>query len=402
MHANSSKRTTVRLRSGREHSLKKRHPWVYSGALSELKNTIEDGDLIDVLSDSGEYLGTGHFGIEGISVRLLSFSPIEDENEFIFASLKRAMELRRSLGLIDNPATTAYRLVNAEGDNLPGLVIDVYNSTAVVQFHSAGMLAWQDKIVSALCRLLGERLTSVFDKSPILPGQEALEGLPPEKRRYLLGEGKRAVIVENGIRFSVDWERGQKTGFYLDQRENRSLLERYVRGKRVLNAFSYTGGFSLFAMHGGAEFVASVDSSAAVIEELRRNIELNSFSTPHIETVADCLEYLKELHDHFDVVVLDPPAFVKYQGALTGGIRGYESINYHVLRQLKPGSLLFTFSCSQFVSREMFRDIVLKSALRAGKDVNVLYELRQAPCHPVSLFHPEGEYLTGLLLAIQE
>lgn len=356
--------------------------------------------MVRVVAAEGGILGYGHFGSESIAVKLLTRSDSFDEINFLRTRLSNAVSLRRSLGLFDSERTTGFRLVNAEGDGLPGLVVDLYGTTAVMQCQSLGMARVKDAVAAALRELAPREIRAMYSRR-----KESSKGqdfaTDPEPSRYLFGAREDDTFFENGMRFFADWEEGQKTGFFLDQRENRRLLSDLAHGKTVLNCFSYTGGFSVAALIGGASDVISVDSSAAALAGVGRQLELNGLSGKHASIQADCLQYLQKLERPYEVIVLDPPAFIKHRGAIKGGIKGYETINHLALKQLPPGGLLFTFSCSQLLSRADFTDLVERAAARAGRDAQILFELRQAPCHPVNLFHPEGEYLKGLVVAVR-
>lgn len=380
------------LKTGRDYSLRKQHPWVFSGAIAEKRGNPQDGDIVEVLSGSGEYLATGHYHEESIAVRAFSFKRGTVDQEFWNRQIAEAISLRRDLGLLTTTETDSFRLINGEGDSMPGLIVDLYHQTAVLQFHSRGMAALKSQIAAALKQALGERLLAIYEK-------------PLEDRSatgcYLLGGQSAGLIHENGLKFAVDWEHGQKTGFFLDQRENRQFLREVSKDRNVLNCFSYTGGFSVYALAGGAKKVTSVDSSASAGELLARNIELNGFTGRDQQFVnADCLQYLHQPLPGYDIIVLDPPAFVKHKSALNGGLRGYETINHLAMRQIEPGGLLFTFSCSQLVSSGMFSEIIANAATRAGRKARLIRHLHQGPCHPTSPQHPEGAYLKGLVLRI--
>jgi 23S rRNA (cytosine1962-C5)-methyltransferase len=356
--------------------------------------------VVRVIAAEGAALGFGHFGSESIAVKLLTRTDSFDEARFLRTRLSNAVSLRRSLGLFDSERTTGFRLVNAEGDGLPGLVVDLYGATAVMQCQSLGMARFKEAAAEALRELLPREIRAIYSRrKESSKGQDFVSD--PEPSRYLYGAREEDTFFENGMRFFADWEEGQKTGFFLDQRENRRLLSELARGKSVLNCFSYTGGFSVAALIGGALEVTSVDSSAPALAGVERHLELNRLSGSHAGVQADCLQYLQKLERPFDIIVLDPPAFIKHRGAIKGGIKGYETINHLALKQLPPGGLLCTFSCSQLLSRADFTDIVERAAARAGRDAQILFELRQAPCHPVNLFHPEGEYLKGLVVAVR-
>jgi 23S rRNA (cytosine1962-C5)-methyltransferase len=394
-----STRPVVVLRQGRESAVKRRHPWIFSGAIADRRGTLQRGCLVDVRSKDGALLGCGHWGTRGIAVRLLSFEEVSNEHELIHAKLTNAMQVRQRLGLVGSFSTTGYRLVHAEGDELPGLVIDLYADTAVVQCHSAGMWRVKDSIQDSLLRLQELGLTKVVFRrveSQIDEPEEAVEGEP------MVAEASQVVsFSENGLRFLADITGGQKTGFFLDQRINRQKIRDYAAGKHVLNAFCYTGAFSVYAFAGGAQSVTSVDASKSAIDMCRQNVVANFASAPHHAEVADCFSYLTQIPDTFDLIVLDPPAFAKHQRAVQRAMRGYETINALALKKIKPGGILATFSCSQLISREMFRDAVMRAAVSAGRFVRIVDFLHQAPCHPTSIFHPEGDYLKGLILFVE-
>ena len=384
--------TILTLKKGRESALGGKHPWIFSGALSCIPDKIEDGTLVQVRTTEGDLVCTGHFQNDSIAVKVLDYGHIESEEEFLEQTLEKACRFRRTLGLVDNPETTAFRLVHGEGDFLPGLIIDVYGEVAVIQFHSAGMRRLAGPIASIISRLL-PGLKGIYNKPVNERGSEG---------NYIFGSSPDNQIRENDLRFIVDWENGQKTGFYVDQRENRRLVRRLAGGRRVLNAFCYTGAFSVYAFAGGAESVTSVDSSETALHLLEKNLTLNFDPAllNHESVTADCLRYLKEMPDTFNLIILDPPAFIKHRGAYKGGIQGYRSINSSALRHIEPGGLLFTFSCSQLLSQEDFREILRISALEAGRSIRILHHASQAPCHPVNIFHPEGSYLKGLVVEV--
>ncbi len=385
----------VKLKKGKEIALTSRHPWIFSGAIEDTRKDIPEGALVKVVQFDGCPVCYGHYQRGGIAVKVLKYGVIEDEKAFIAAKVREAFLLRKNLGLVDRHDTDAYRLVHGEGDFLPGLITDIYGSTAVLQCHSAGMERLADVITETLRELYGPALESVYAK-PLI---EKSEG------RYLYGQkSARAEIRENGLKFIVDWEQGQKTGFYLDQRENRKLLRSMTAGKKVLNSFCYTGAFSVYALAGGASCVMSVDSSSRALELAGKNVEINfgCGQSNHSTVAADCLKYLKDMSETYDVIVIDPPAFIKHRGALKGGINGYRSINSSAIARLNPGGILFTFSCSQLLSRNDFEDVVRASAMESGKDARILKRLAQASCHPTSIVHPEGEYLKGLAVQVAQ
>ena len=389
------------LKRGKEESLARRHPWIFSGAIERIEGDPEEGDVVDVYARSGEFLARGHYQIGSITVRVLSFEQEEIDAAWWEARLRAAWAVRRAIGLIDSPDTDCYRLVHGEGDNLPGLVIDIYGDVAVVQAHSVGMYRSRQAICEALRTVYGDRLAVVYDKSaqtlPYKAETGAVDG-------YLYGGGASTerIVTEHGNRFHVDWGVGQKTGFFLDQRENRALVGHYSAGRTVLNTFSYTGGFSVYALAGGAREVVSVDSSATAVALAVRNAELNFGPDVHHEGVAsDVFDYLKTTDKQFDLIILDPPAFAKHHKVLGNATKGYTRLNARALSQIAPGGILFTFSCSQAVSRELFRTTVFTAAAIAGRRVRILHQLTQPADHPVNIYHPEGEYLKGLVLYVE-
>ncbi|MBN8548071.1 MAG: class I SAM-dependent rRNA methyltransferase [Deltaproteobacteria bacterium] len=386
---------TVQLKPGREGSLRRRHPWVFSGALQPLSAELQEGDVVGVKAFGGEVVGYGHYCGGSIAVKMLSFEKSFDADAYLDKKLSRAIELRRKLGLLGSSETTGFRLVHAEGDDLPGLIVDLYEATAVLQFHSVGMARWRDRLIPLLQRKLPGRLKAIYDKSKDLGTAEG------PSNAYVWGEPQSGEFKENGLCFFADWEHGQKTGFFLDQRDNRKLVGSLASGKRVLNCFSYTGGFSVYALSGGALSVTSVDASAAALAILERNLERNFSNPAHRTLEADCMKFLEKLDAPYDLVILDPPAFVKHRSALRSGIKGYEFINLAALSQIEPGGILCTFSCSQLLPRADFYDVVERAAKKAGREITVISELHQAACHPVHPNHPEGDYLKGLALEVK-
>lgn len=389
----------IKLKPRKEESILRHHPWVFSGAIASLPSDIEEGELVQVLSADGRILGVGHYQIGSIAVRILNFGEGSLPDDFFRQRLSSAFRLRRSLGLI-RPDNDCYRLVHGEGDFLPGLVIDVYGDTAVVQAHSPGMHFERMKIAQALTELPEAKVRNVYYKSETtLPYKAQLD----PQNDYLIGKFDGNVAVENGLRFNIDWLRGQKTGFFVDQRENRALLERFAKGRNVLNMFCYTGGFSVYAMRGGAAKVDSVDSSAKAAALTDANIELNFPGDPRHKTHAvDAFKFLADMEkDAYDLIILDPPAFAKHRSALKNGLIGYRKLNAKAFEKIKSGGILFTFSCSQVVTREMFRLAVFTAAAQSGRKVRILYQLTQPADHPVDISHPEGEYLKGLVLYVE-
>ncbi|MCM1319407.1 MAG: class I SAM-dependent rRNA methyltransferase [Muribaculaceae bacterium] len=387
----------IKLKRGKEESLKRFHPWVFSGAVAKLPESLEEGDLVRVISHEGEVIGVGHWQIGSIAVRMLAFGVAELPEDYFAERLGQAYKLRSALGLI-RPDNNCFRLVHGEGDFLPGLVVDIYGPTAVVQAHSPGMHFCRMEIAEALSALPDIR--SVYYKSDTtLPYKAHLDPV----NDYLLGNYDGSVAKENGLQFNIDWLRGQKTGFFVDQRDNRSLLEHYAKGREVLNMFCYTGGFSVYAMRGGAKRVVSVDSSSKAIALTDANIELNfPGDNRHTSHAIDAFKYLSEMQDGaFDLIILDPPAFAKHRGALRNGLLGYRRLNAKAFDKIRPGGILFTFSCSQVVNREQFRLAVFSAAAQSGRKVRILHQLTQPADHPVNIYHPEGEYLKGLVLYVE-
>ena len=395
----------VFLRRGKEESLLRRHPWIFSGAIdyirAEEEAEIAEGALVDVYTRSGEFIARGHYQIGSIAVRVLSFEQEPIDDAWWRRKIAVAYDVRRTLSLTDDERTTCYRLVHGEGDGLPGLVVDVYGTTAVVQCHSVGMYRARQQVAAALREVYGDRLTAIYDKSsqtvPYNARLNAVDG-------YLWGSSdhETQAVAENGIRFLVNWEKGQKTGFFLDQRENRELVRRYAAGRTVLNTFCYTGGFSVYALAGGAREVCSVDSSERAVELAAENVRLNfGDDAPHTAVAADAVEYLKHIDDRYDLIILDPPAFAKHHKVLGNAMQGYKRLNARALSQIKSGGILFTFSCSQAVSKELFRTTVFSAAAIAGRKVRILHQLTQPADHPIDIYHPEGEYLTGLVLYVE-
>ena len=392
------------LRRGKEESLLRRHPWIFSGAIGRVEcpsDTIAEGEIVDIHTAAGDFIARGHYQIGSIAVRVLTFAQEPIDAAWWRARIRSACEVRRTLGLIGNAATTCYRLVHGEGDSLPGLVIDIYGTTAVVQCHSVGMYRSRMQIAEALRTVYGARLTAIYDKSSqTLPFKAALGAVDG----YLWGTSDHAshIVLENGERFCVNWEKGQKTGFFLDQRENRQLVKRYAKGRTVLNTFCYTGGFSVYALSGGAGEVCSVDSSERAVALATENMQLNfGDNAAHSEVAADAVDYLKDIGDKYDLIILDPPAFAKHHKVLGNAMQGYKRLNARALSQIRPGGILFTFSCSQAVTKELFRTTVFSAAAIAGRKVRILHQLTQPADHPINIYHPEGEYLKGLVLYVE-
>ena len=389
----------VYLKRGKEESLKRFHPWIFSGAIHHADEGIEEGEIVRVITADGAFIAVGHYQIGSIAVRVLSFHDEHIDISFWRASLESALQMRIAVGIADCPQNNTYRLVHGEGDNLPGLVIDCYGDTAVMQAHSVGMHVSRMDICEALVQVMGNRIKNVYYKSETTLPFKADLG---QENGFIYGNTNENTAVENGLRFHVDWLKGQKTGFFVDQRENRTLLEHYSKGKRVLNMFCYTGGFSVYAMRGEAELVHSVDSSAKAIELTKKNVELDfPGDMRHEAFCEDAFKYLDANDAKYDLIVLDPPAFAKHRGALHNALKGYTRLNVKGLQRIKKGGILFTFSCSQVVTKDHFRNAVFTAAAQAGRRVRILHQLHQPADHPINIYHPEGEYLKGLVLYVE-
>ena len=386
---------SVQIRKGKEQSILRNHPWVFSGAIFTDVNGLQDGEVVEVHDFKGRFLAIGHFQHATISVRILSFKETNIDAAFFNEKIGNAVNLRLKLGFL-NENNNIFRICHGEGDSLPGLVIDFYNGVAVIQCHSIGMYNAIELIANALKNALGENLTAVYSKSSdTLP-----ERIAPEDR-YIIGSSETPhPAIENGVHYQIDWVKGQKTGFFIDQRENRALLGKYAFGKKVLNTFCYSGGFSLQALNKGADLVHSLDSSKKAIELTEANVAINSFKGEHASIVADAMEYMKELKEDYDIIVLDPPAFAKHREKRHQAIQGYKRLNAHAIRQIKPGGLIFTFSCSQVVDKYLFTNTVIAAAIESGRNVRILEQLHQPADHPINAFHPEGEYLKGLVIQV--
>lgn len=390
----------VYLKPGKEESLKRFHPWVFSGAIAKVEGEPEEGEVVDVYTSKKEFVACGHFQIGSIAVRVLTFRQEVIDRDFWKRRLEVAKDLRRALGVLENPNNNTYRLVHGEGDNLPGLIIDVYDHTAVMQAHSAGMHVYRMEIADALSEVMGDVIQHIYYKSETTLPFKA--DLLATENGFIKGGSPENIAMENGLKFHVDWLKGQKTGFFVDQRENRSLLERYAKGRNVLNMFCYTGGFSFYAMRGGANLVHSVDSSAKAIDLTNENVELNFPGDPRHQAFAeDAFKFLDRMGDQYDLIILDPPAFAKHRDALRNALRGYTKLNAKAFEKIRPGGILFTFSCSQVVSKENFRNAVFTAAAQSGRSVRILHQLTQPGDHPVNIYHPEGEYLKGLVLYVE-
>lgn len=388
----------IQLKRGKEESLKRFHPWVFSGAILRADDGIEEGELVRVVTEKGDFIAVGHYQQGSIAVRVLTFSDVAIDDEFWKSRLSSALQMRLAIGIADNADNNTYRLVHGEGDLLPGLIIDVYGETAVMQAHSIGMHLCRKEIAHALNEVMGGRVKHIYYKSETtLPFMTA-----DDMNGFLLGGSDDNIATENGLKFRVDWLRGQKTGFFVDQRENRSLLEHYAKGKRVLNMFCYTGGFSFYAMRGNAELVHSVDSSAKAIELTKANVELNfPGDARHEAYCEDAFKFLERAGSNYNLIILDPPAFAKHRGALHNALKGYTRLNQKAFEKIEKGGILFTFSCSQVVTKDHFRNAVFTAAALAKRKVRILHQLHQPADHPINIYHPEGEYLKGLVLYVE-
>ena len=390
---------SIYLKKGKEESLNRFHPWIFSGAIHHMDDNIEEGELVNIFTASNEFIAVGHYQIGSIAIRVLTFSKVEISYDFWCDRLSSALKMRQNVGIADNKVNNTYRLVYGEGDYLPGLVIDCYGETAVMQAHSVGMHVCREEICRALIKVMGERIKHVYYKSETTLPFKAELG---QENGFMYGETDNDIAIENGLKFHVDWLRGQKTGFFVDQRENRNLLEHYAKGKSVLNMFCYTGGFSVYAMRGQAKLVHSVDSSAKAVELTNRNIALNfPDDLRHEAFCEDAFKYLDNNDNKYDLIILDPPAFAKHRAALRNALKGYTRLNVKGLQRIKHGGILFTFSCSQVVSKEHFRNAVFTAAAQAGRKVRILHQLHQPADHPINIYHPEGEYLKGLVLYVE-
>ena len=390
---------SIRLKRGKEESLKRYHPWIFSGAIASMSGQPAEGEIVEVTDSEGRYLATGHYQIGSITVRALSFERRPIDRDFWYSRLHEAWLMRRAIGVSGRPDNDIYRLVHGEGDRLPGLIIDVYGHTAVMQAHSVGMHLVREEIAGALREATDGEVENVYYKSETtLPYKAGLE----QENGFLIGGDKGNVATEYGLRFHIDWLRGQKTGFFVDQRENRRLLERYAAGRKVLNMFCYTGGFSVYALRGGASAVHSVDSSAKAIDLTRANVALNFDGDNRHEAFAeDAFRFLSHADDTYDLIVLDPPAFAKHKDALRNALKGYTRLNAIAFEKIRKGGILFTFSCSQAVNKDQFRMAVFTAAAQSCRHVRILHQLHQPADHPVNIYHPEGEYLKGLVLYVE-
>ena len=394
---------SIILRKGKEESLRRYHPWIFSGAIHHTEGDapLDEGDTVEVLSSDGKFLAIGHWQIGSIAVRVLTFRRQRIGQTFWQKRIAAALEVRRSIGIADREGNDTYRLVHGEGDNLPGLVVDIYGTTAVMQAHSVGMHVCRHELAEALREVFGEKLKAIYYKSETTLPFKAQLG---QENGFLWGESSNDVACENGLAFHIDWFKGQKTGFFIDQRDNRALVERYARGCKVLNMFCYTGGFSVYAMRGGAELVHSVDSSAKAVELVDANMELNfPGDNRHAAFAEDAFKFMENppTVSPYDLIILDPPAFAKHKDALHNALRGYTKLNAKAFEMIQPGGILFTFSCSQAVDKDHFRTAVFTAAAMARRKVRILHQLHQPADHPVNIYHPEGEYLKGLVLYVE-
>ena len=395
---------TIHLRRGKEESLLRRHPWVFSGAIESITEGVKpltEGDIVDVVTKQGDFIARGHWQIGSIAVRVLTFEREDIDQAWWNRRITEARTLRQTLGLIGNEATTCYRLIHGEGDLLPGLVVDVYERTAVVQCHSVGMYHSRQAIATAIREAYGNDIEAIYDKSSqTLPFKAELGAIDG----YLWGRTAERdnIVLENGLKFKVNWEEGQKTGFFIDQRVNRDLVRQYAKGRKVLNTFCYTGGFSVAALAGGAKEVVSIDLSERAVKLAEENAIINFGSdAPHKAIACNAVEYLKDIDSDYDLIILDPPAFAKHHKVLGNALQGYKKINARALEKIAPGGILFTFSCSQAVSRDLFRTTIFTAAAIARRKVRIIGQLTQPADHPINIYHPEGEYLKGLVVYVE-
>ncbi|HEY5469715.1 MAG TPA: class I SAM-dependent rRNA methyltransferase [Bacteroidales bacterium] len=391
-------RIKIVLKSGKEQSLMRYHPWIFSGAIKKIYGNPVEGDLVDVFDNKDTFLAVGHYAPSSISVRVLSFKQVVPDMNFFREKIERAISYRKAIGIIGNPLVNVYRLIHGEGDGLPGLIVDYYNGVAVMQMHSVGFYRIRKEITEILVELLKGQIVAVYDKSEgTIPKMSGIVGT----NEFLYGAAEPVIVTENGYKFKIDWTTGQKTGFFIDQRDNRKLLESYTDGKSVLNMFGYTGGFSVYAMK-NASVVHTVDSSFPAIALANENIALNYGEDKRHESFqVDAFEYLNNIKDQYDVIILDPPAFAKHNNVLANALQGYKRLNIKAFEQIKPGGILFTFSCSQVVTKENFRKSVFAAAANTGRSVRILHQISQPPDHPVNIYHPESEYLKGLVIYVE-
>jgi 23S rRNA (cytosine1962-C5)-methyltransferase len=391
-------RIKVVLKSGKEQSVKRYHPWIFSGAIKKIYGNPVEGDLVYVFDNKDAFLAVGHYQPGSIAIRIISFEDVVPDIDFFREKIRKAVEYRKSIGISLNPEINVFRLIHGEGDGLPGLIVDFYNGIAVMQLHSVGFYRIREEIVSILVELMNGLIVAVYDKSEsTLPHMADISSV----NGFLYGDSGPVIVTENGFRFKVNWTTGQKTGFFIDQRENRKLLAAYTEKKSVLNMFGYTGGFSVYAMQNAA-LVHTVDSSFPAIELANENIGLNyGDDSRHESFQVDAFEYLNNIKDKYDVIILDPPAFAKHHNVLSNALQGYKRLNIKAIEQIKPGGIIFTFSCSQVVTRENFRKSVFAAAANTGRSVRILHQMNQPPDHPVNIYHPESEYLKGLVIYVE-
>ena len=377
----------------------RRQPWIFSGAIQRITGKPEEGELVTVYTNDNKFIARGHIQVGSIAVRVLTFADENIDRDFWKRRIATAYHMRQSIGIASREDNDTFRLIHGEGDNLPGLVIDIYGDTAVMQAHSVGMHVCRDEIAAALQEVLGDKVKNIYYKSDTtLPYKADLN----QENGYIVGKSSTNVAPEYGLKFHIDWLRGQKTGFFIDQRENRALLEKYSKGRKLLNMFCYTGGFSIYALRGGAELVHSVDSSAKAIDLTNANVELNfPDDKRHAAYAEDAFDYLEKMGDNYDLIILDPPAFAKHRDSLRNALIGYRRLNAKAIEKIKPGGIIFTFSCSQAVSKENFRTAVFTAAAMAKRNVRILHQMTQPADHPVNIYHPEGEYLKGLVIYVE-
>lgn len=393
-----SDRIKITLKSGKEQSVKRLHPWIFSGAIKKIYGNPAEGDPVDVFDNKDNFLAVGHYAPGSIAIRVLSFEQTEPDYNFFRKQIQSAINYRKSTGLIGNPDLNVFRLIHGEGDGLPGLIVDYYNGLAVIQFHSIGFHRVRKEISSILVELMKDQITAIYDKSEgTLPHMADIKST----NEFLYGNSGPATVTEYGYKFRIDWAAGQKTGFFIDQRENRKLVESFSKGRNVLNMFGYTGGFSVYAMK-NAGLVHTVDSSYGAIELAKENVRLNFGEDNRHEAIkTDAFTFLEDIRDKYDLIILDPPAFAKHGNVLANALQGYKRLNMKAIEQIRPGGIIFTFSCSQVVSRENFRKSVFAAAANTGRKVRILHQMSQPPDHPVNIYHPESEYLKGLVLHVE-
>ena len=391
-------RVKIVLKSGKEQSIRRFHPWIFSGAIKKMYGSPVEGDIVDVYDNKDTFLAVGHYQPSSIAVRILSFIQETPDINFFREKIKRAISYRRAIGIIDNAQVNVFRLIHGEGDGLPGLIVDYYNGIAVMQMHSIGFYRIRKEIASILAELLNDRIIAVYDKSEgTIPHMSGITAT----NEFLFGNSDPVIVTENGYKFKIDWTTGQKTGFFIDQRENRKLLEKYTERRTVLNMFGYTGGFSVYAMKNAA-VVHTVDSSFPAIELANENIKINYGEDKRHESFqVDAFDYMNHIKDQYDLIILDPPAFAKHNNVLANALQGYKRLNIKAIEQIKPGGIIFTFSCSQVVTRENFRKSVFAAAANTGRSVRILHQMSQPPDHPVNIYHPESEYLKGLVIYVE-